>query len=198
MPSDETIVAHYADGSGDYRVYRDADVLMLVIPDGYHLHYLLTRDESLDSQRSELGAEMTERLWWEQGGEERVWIDGAGYRAEWVDLHSPVEIVVEDQRRSYPDMSVADAIAHARNTISVSDLYDDSETALAYRVIVETTEPQIANTISTYLPLDPAAYRWQGRSSSPDDFDADGEAWQVEFDPRPGYAQDEALYRDEI
>lgn len=50
-------------------------------------------------------------------------------------LRSAVATVVEDQRQSYPEMTVADAVNHAINTTDPSDLDEDAGNADAYRMV---------------------------------------------------------------
>lgn len=50
-----------------------------------------------------------------------------------------VDLVVADQRRSYPDMSEVEAVEHVRNTIALEDVYDDhpgDRLAAAYRIVI--------------------------------------------------------------
>lgn len=48
-----------------------------------------------------------------------------------------IDIVIDDVRRSYPDMTGDEALAHARNTIDLSNLDEtDADNAQAYRMVL--------------------------------------------------------------
>lgn len=60
-----------------------------------------------------------------------------------MNIEQAIWLVVEDQRQSYPEMTSDEAVAHARNTVSLEPavgacvLYDDgTETYEAYRIVL--------------------------------------------------------------
>lgn len=55
-----------------------------------------------------------------------------------MNLRDAVRLVVEDQRASYPEMTEAEAIDHARNTVDPDNIDDPtSELGMAYRAVLD-------------------------------------------------------------
>lgn len=52
------------------------------------------------------------------------------------DLADAVLMVIEDQRKSYPDMTEGEAVAHAQNTLHLTDIDGEDELAMAYRLML--------------------------------------------------------------
>jgi hypothetical protein len=56
-----------------------------------------------------------------------------------VKLQKAISLVVEDQRRGYPEMTEREAVEHARNTIGLDEIYGRDESARAYRIVLSAT-----------------------------------------------------------
>lgn len=52
-----------------------------------------------------------------------------------MDNATATQLVANDQRRSYPGMTDAEAVAHVRNTVSL-EMLDDDRLSEAYRVVL--------------------------------------------------------------
>lgn len=126
--------------------------------DGDQWVLLLTRAEHLDNTLSPdwmltetYGA--TQDLTEEQlaaGFDSIVQINGRAYLAQWADdvcaisfdyphvmtIEAAREIVANDVRESYADLTDEDAVAHAVATMNVAEIYGADEVAHAYRLVL--------------------------------------------------------------
>lgn len=66
-----------------------------------------------------------------------------------MELKRAVEIVVADQRESYPDMSASEAIAHAQNTVDPDGLYDyGDDNYQAYTTVFAAEQSELDHAVS--------------------------------------------------
>lgn len=60
-----------------------------------------------------------------------------------MDVQTAKRIVADDQRQSYPEMTDAEAIQHARNVVNPDEINDDDPTARAYRIVLAMQPPAV-------------------------------------------------------
>lgn len=133
-----TRIATYADGSGIYRITRLGDYMITSIGDreyGEQFAQVLTRAAEFDQVADRDEWMLTDDFGSspDYGTDGVVWIGNEAYTVEWADcyligfpvdaptLAESVALVVADQRESYETMGVAEAVDHARNTLSTPE-----------------------------------------------------------------------------